>query len=213
MSIEVLSASLRQRIANTIDSIIRVYDASGALVNFYGQPAINDDGIDNLDSLLQDVRLPADGTYYIEVDTFAVTPATDTDTGSYELFVYSYADPQADALRLGGRGDTLIGGDGHDILAGSTGDDRYVGNLQEDTFIGYVPEQDVTGPANTPPVATVTLNTATPSYKRHSRCNGDHGGRRRYCDCHVPMVRRRDSGQDDPQYVGADGHTGPVDFG
>ena len=44
-----------------------MYD-DGQLLNWYGQPAVNDDGFDGPDSVLQDVLLPADGTYYIEVE-------------------------------------------------------------------------------------------------------------------------------------------------
>ena len=49
-----------------------------------GQSAVNDDGIDSTDSQLQDVQLPADGTYYVEVSTFATS-----DFGQYELFLYT----------------------------------------------------------------------------------------------------------------------------
>ena len=55
----------------TIDSILRVYDASGALVPYYDGVAVNDDQFEPTDSSLTDLVLPADGIYYIEVDTFA----------------------------------------------------------------------------------------------------------------------------------------------
>src|SRR5581483_4633644 len=66
LSVEVLSASLR-RFANSIDSVVTVYDATGHVLNYYGQPAVNDDGLDSTDSVLFDILLPADGTYYIAV--------------------------------------------------------------------------------------------------------------------------------------------------
>ncbi len=55
----------------TIDSILRVYDASGVLVPYYDGVAVNDDQFEPTDSSLTDLVLPADGIYYIEVDTFA----------------------------------------------------------------------------------------------------------------------------------------------
>jgi Ca2+-binding RTX toxin-like protein len=50
-----------------IDSILRLYDSAGQLLR------VNDDGIETTDSVLLDVTLPADGTYYLEVDTFAAS--------------------------------------------------------------------------------------------------------------------------------------------
>lgn len=93
-----------------IDGILRLYDSAGNLL------AANDDDFESQDAILIDVRLPADGTYYLVVDTFA--DETDTDTGRYELMAY----------RMGvgaevGRGDTLIGSSGSDTLRGSTGPD------------------------------------------------------------------------------------------
>ena len=55
---------------NTIDSVLTIYDAAGHVV------ALNDDQFEGTDSLLLDVTLPADGTYYIKVSSFAA-PAGD----------------------------------------------------------------------------------------------------------------------------------------
>src|SRR5262249_52174378 len=60
---QVLSNSLT-RVANAIDSVLRVYDAAGNLL------ATDDDEFETRDSTVVDFRLPADGTYYVEVDTF-----------------------------------------------------------------------------------------------------------------------------------------------
>src|SRR5262249_10307382 len=77
---------------------------------------------------------PADGTYYIEVDTFAFAPddprnalypdsdaAKDTDTGKYELFIYRF--------------DTFNATDGGDVIEGRGGNDALAGGLGNDTFI------------------------------------------------------------------------------
>jgi hypothetical protein len=60
---------------NTIDSVISVYDSSGNLVPYYGGVAVNDDQFETTDSLLDDVLLPADGTYYVKVTTFSRSPS------------------------------------------------------------------------------------------------------------------------------------------
>src|SRR5262249_18384686 len=134
VTVQVLSVALRGRISNPIDSVLRVYDAAGNLVPYYlGTPAENDDNFENQDALLLDLQLPTTGTYYIEVSTY-----TNTDIGDYELFVYSFATTTTG--RLGGGGDTLVGGPGNDVLIGSTGDDRFVGSLSEDIFIGKGPD-------------------------------------------------------------------------
>ncbi len=162
LTAEIYSYSLRNRVTNPIDSILRIYDDQGNLLNWYGQPAVNDDGIDNQDAMLQDVTLPGDPndptlhTYYIQVSTFQPS-----DTGDYELFLYT--DTPSATGRQAGAGDVLIGGPDADILIGSSGDDQFVGDLSEDVFIGYIPGNDLQGLANTPPTATVTHNTSSPT--------------------------------------------------
>ncbi len=147
VTLEVLSASLEHRLSDGIDAIIRLYDAAGNPVGYYGRAAVSDDGISSQDPLLLDVRLPATGTYYVEVDTFAGAAVPDDDTGQYELFLYRYA-ISADT-RQGGVGDTLIGGPGPDILIGSAGDDIFRGDIGEDYFVGLSPF-DI---SNRPPTA------------------------------------------------------------
>ena len=53
-----------------VDTIVRVYNLNGQLVQYYDGLAENDDIFEPTDSSLIDLLLPADGTYYIEVDSF-----------------------------------------------------------------------------------------------------------------------------------------------
>jgi hypothetical protein len=53
-----------------LDTIVRVYNASGSLVQYYDGLAENDDTFEPTDSSLVDLLLPTDGTFYIEVDSF-----------------------------------------------------------------------------------------------------------------------------------------------
>jgi MBG domain (YGX type)/Right handed beta helix region/Matrixin len=53
---------------DTIDSVLSVYNSSGTLVAF------NDDQYEGTDSLIMDFVLPATGTYYVKVSSFAATP-------------------------------------------------------------------------------------------------------------------------------------------
>ncbi len=59
-----------------VDTILRVYNSAGELVPYYGGVAVNDDIFEPTDSSIVDLVLPADDTYYIEVDTFS-RPTTD----------------------------------------------------------------------------------------------------------------------------------------
>jgi Matrixin/PKD domain/Right handed beta helix region/Periplasmic copper-binding protein (NosD) len=60
---------------DTIDSVLSVYDAQGNLVPYYGGLAQNDDQFEPTDSLLLDLVLPADGTYYVQVASFSRDPS------------------------------------------------------------------------------------------------------------------------------------------
>ncbi|MGE3821697.1 MAG: MBG domain-containing protein, partial [Isosphaeraceae bacterium] len=150
VTLEVLSYSIRQRLSGLIDSVVSLHDASGNVLDYYGRPAINDDGFDNQDAILIDVLLPATGTYHVVVDTYASSLATDVDTGEYELAITSYVDPAGNPARLPGGGDTLVAGLGGDVLIGATGDDRLVGKVG-DLYLNFS-ATDVVGP-NTAPVA------------------------------------------------------------
>ena len=77
VNIDVSSLALRDNGDSTdgyVDSIIRVYDSSGSLVAYFGKDAINDDEFESSDSSIIDLLLPANDTYYIEVDTFRRLP-------------------------------------------------------------------------------------------------------------------------------------------
>src|SRR5262249_34033524 len=114
---QVLSNGLT-RTGNPIDSVLRLYDAAGRLL------ATNDDNFETRDSDLIDFTLPADGVYYLQVDTFTPDGVTDFDQGTYELFVYRFA-----AVSAGtglGLGDTLVAGQGNDTLIGSPGNDTFL---------------------------------------------------------------------------------------
>ncbi|MCA9061839.1 MAG: cadherin domain-containing protein, partial [Planctomycetaceae bacterium] len=159
VTVEIFSASL-ERIGNAIDSVIRLTDAEGRAVPYYTSTvgAFSDDGIELSDSFLLDVVLPADGKYIVEVDTFSVylpelpayvpaeavaqlirnfpngTAVTDTDTGTYELFIYTHRSDSATADEII-PGDILIGGTGNDTIVGSSGNDQLIGfNAAEDSF-------------------------------------------------------------------------------
>jgi hypothetical protein len=84
----VLSGTL-PRMANPIDSVVRLYDASGKLL------ATSDDDFESHDSSLLDVRLPADGTYYVVVSSYNPTGGPALDVDSYELYLQRYTPPDA----------------------------------------------------------------------------------------------------------------------
>ncbi|MDA9777940.1 PKD domain-containing protein, partial [Rubripirellula sp.] len=83
MNIELFSNSLIRYGTgndNYIDSILRVwYEVNGTmtLVPWFGSEAVNDDIFEPTDSALIDLVLPADGVYYIEVDSFKRDPSSE----------------------------------------------------------------------------------------------------------------------------------------
>lgn len=81
---EVMSSVL-DRIGNSIDSMISILDSNGALVDYYGTNATNDDEIETTDSVIIDLLIPSDGTYYVMVEPFS-----SGDTGQYELFFHRF---------------------------------------------------------------------------------------------------------------------------
>ncbi len=65
VTIEVLSRALKRYYtsnATSIDSVVRLYNAAGQLVQTFGTDAVNDDEFESSDSLLMDVRLPLMGS-------------------------------------------------------------------------------------------------------------------------------------------------------
>ncbi len=139
LSIEIFSQTLENLQGNMIDPVVRLYDQAGQLVAYFDGVAVNDDQFEGSESRLIDVRLPSNGIYYIEVDTFRrssedpfchdlvahegelhdrlLAACTDQDTGGYELLVYSFEtySPE-DGI------DTLLGRGGVDVLDGGRSD-------------------------------------------------------------------------------------------
>ena len=182
LTIEVFSRSLRSRIDNTIDSLVRLFDASGNIVDYYGSPlgAFNDDGFEPTDSILVNVPITASGTYYAEVDTFnfftdefpSYVPdfdpvafcdgrngdvrCDDTDTGQYELFIYRLDD----VAQQPSEGDFIIGGPGVDTIVSSSGFDSVLVD-GDDVFDGPgAPEVLITNQA--PVLAVIPTQIVNP---------------------------------------------------
>ncbi len=87
-NIEVMSNVLEHRYANTIDPQISVLDANGDIIPYWGDTtvgALNEAEFESFDSILIDLRIPANGTYYLQVDHWG-----NVGTGSYELFAYRF---------------------------------------------------------------------------------------------------------------------------
>jgi Ca2+-binding RTX toxin-like protein len=152
VNIRIYSRALTRLGTNTIDSIVRLYDANGNLVAYFdgADGAFNDDNAESGDAELTDERLPATGTYFIQVDTFKYLPGDprigdgsdadkDTDTGGYELFVYRFkaGNPTdgGNLLQGGGGNDVLIGGPGNDTLSAGSGNDTLKGGAGDDTYV------------------------------------------------------------------------------
>ncbi len=152
LTIELLSYTLRHRMEDRIDSLLRVYDSAGNKLEYFGSPlgAFNDDGFEGSDSVLIDINLPYSGIYYVEVDTFSFTnnpeleayspipsqlidqiialnpdadSVKDTDTGEYELFLYRF--DGSEGAFIPALGDTISGGAGADTLVGTSGNDTF----------------------------------------------------------------------------------------
>jgi Ca2+-binding RTX toxin-like protein len=112
-----------------VDTVVTVYDSNG------NQIAHNDDQFEPTDSAIFDLKLPADGTYFIKVNAFSPT-----NTGNYELFVYTFAagttTDGSNLLDGGGGNDVLIGGPSNDTLRGGTGNDTITGGGGNDVIDG-----------------------------------------------------------------------------
>ena len=130
MSQVLVTNSGAPRFTQFFDTLVSVVDATGAAIPYYTGTAVNDNAFEPTDSILIDLIIPADGTYYIQVESSA-----GAEVGQYELFVYDFA---ANAPGLppgtGGPGNlpvssvTLIGGAGSDSLSGTDNADLLIGN-------------------------------------------------------------------------------------
>jgi len=85
LNFEVISEAIGDRLGSTADTQISIRNAVGTLIPYFGSAAFNDDEFETLDSILIDLTIPADGTYYFQVNAFSVG-----DTGEYELFAYRF---------------------------------------------------------------------------------------------------------------------------
>jgi len=133
VTIEVMSTSLTRYLGDSIDSVVRIYDQSGALI------AENDDQFEPQDSNLLDLSLPG-GTYYVQVDTYFGSGVPHTDVGKYEMLIYTFAAGNAadlaDVLDGESGNDTLNGDRGNDFLLGGLGNDKLTGAAGDDSFDG-----------------------------------------------------------------------------
>lgn len=141
LNLEVLSTVLASspipRFTNAFDTMISVVDVDGNPIPYYTGTAVNDDEFESTDSILIDLIIPTDGTYYVQVESFS-----GTDVGQYELFVYNFA-ANAPALPPGSGNTggipagsvTLIGGAGDDSLSGTNNADALIGNAGNDFIV------------------------------------------------------------------------------
>ena len=106
ITIQALSYALT-RITNKVDTELSVYDSSGNLVPYYSGQAFNDNEFESPDAAIYDLKLPADGTYYVKVDEF-VSPQQPAVNGNYELFMYRFQ--AGNAIPAGGSNSTFIVG-------------------------------------------------------------------------------------------------------
>jgi hypothetical protein len=100
---EVMSQAIAQRFSNTVNnSRLFILDETGTPVDYYGTDAFNNNEFETRDSIIIDLFIPADGTYYAQIDTVG-----NTDTGSYEFFAYRFNGmvPEPSTLVL-----SLVGG-------------------------------------------------------------------------------------------------------
>src|SRR5262249_35372287 len=88
---------------------------TGTLVAYYTGFASSDDQFEPTDGSIIDLRLPADGTYYVKVT------AANSGTGTYELYVYRFS-----AYNPTDGNDILSGRGGNNVLAGGLGTDTVV---------------------------------------------------------------------------------------
>lgn len=128
---EIMSRSLTRYRPNAVDGMLRILDQNGAVVSFYDGSAENDDPFENVDPLLVDLTIPADGSYYIEF-----SGEQPDDVGDYELFLYRWdagnATDGGDVIRGLAGDDTIYGGLGNDQIDGGTGRDQIVERRNSD---------------------------------------------------------------------------------
>ena len=146
----VLVSSPLPRFTNSFDTMISVVDSTGTAIPYYAGTAINDNEFESTDSILIDLIIPTDGTYYIQVES-----STGLEVGQYELFVYNFEANAPAAGPGGGVGVaptasvTLIGGAGADSLSGTDNNDLIIGNGDDDLITAAGGNDTVYGGAGT----------------------------------------------------------------
>ena len=171
-----------------LDTILRVYDSAGNLL------AYNDDELESKDSLILDFQIPADGKYFVQVDTYAQNPADNTSQGNYVLYMYSFNTagtiPGGSTVVAGAGNDTLYGGTGNDlfrITPGSMGSASVIGGTGTDVVdrtaapfenvaLYYGPNTDaITQELGTPPPLSFATNLASQTVAKGSLLEFDAG--------------------------------------
>jgi Ca2+-binding RTX toxin-like protein len=152
VTLELSSTTANRFAGRAIDGIIKLYNSAGTLI------ASSDDDFESQDSLILDFTLTAEGTYYVMVDTFTDSNISDTDTGDYELFIYSAQegiapDTTGDVIFTGPGPKEIVTGNGPDlvVLNQSTGPVRVISKspklkIDATAYPNNTPIQ-VTGPA------------------------------------------------------------------
>ncbi|MHC4404873.1 MAG: calcium-binding protein, partial [Planctomycetota bacterium] len=161
VTIEVMSQILRDRIANPVDAVLRVYDSAGHKIAFYDNHlppesrlgAFNDDGFEPPDPILLDLVLPADGEYVVEVDTFSFdipevsqyllqsdidqfiednpNHVSVWDQDDGDYELLIYSIKDVAGAAPAAPGDTLEGGAGADKLVGNSGNETYYADADD----------------------------------------------------------------------------------
>jgi hypothetical protein len=130
ITIQALSYALN-RISDKVDTELSVYDSSGNLIPYYSGQAFNDNEFESPDAAIYDLKLPADGTYYVQVNEF-VSQQQPAVNGHYELLMYRFQ--AGNAIPAGGSNSTFIVGPGNDTIVGRGGED----SVQDSGAASYV---------------------------------------------------------------------------
>ena len=110
-----------------------IFNSSGQVI------ASNDDSFQDFDSSIVDLTLPATGTYYAMVTSSPNSVSLGQPlTGSYELFMYTFAAgaTAADAPTTPGLGDTMYAGSGDDTIYAGSADDTIEAQPQDTVIQG-----------------------------------------------------------------------------
>ena len=73
------------QVEDPIDSQISIFDSSGNLIPYFNSVAFNNNEFETSDSILLDLLLPKDDTYFIKINASSAE-----DTGEYKLFGYNF---------------------------------------------------------------------------------------------------------------------------